>query len=140
MRYPGSCFRLLTLSTAIVFTATCTSTKQVVPQQLTREFGQEDSEITSYTTVDGRQHPFEGGGRVVGDELELHRRNLDGSVSPASVFRLPLRQVSLVEVRYKDTAKSVGFIILIIIVVAGVIIGVALLEADASPTETARLP
>jgi hypothetical protein len=124
-------YRLISVLIALVFTTTCTSTKEVRSDNLGPEFAHGVLEVVSFTTVDGVRHDFEGGGEIRGEELLLHRRQPPGEPADRSIsssdpnasaweYHLPLKQVSLVEVRYSDALKTTGLVLLVILVVLGV--------------------
>jgi hypothetical protein len=129
--HPSNWARLIGVLTAVVFTATCTSTKEVRGVNLRQEFGNDLRQVVAFTSVDGGQHDFSGGGEVRGEELLLHRRQApvegaDRSSSSgdpdalATEYRLPLAQVSMVEVQYTSGWKTAGL-------AAGIIVGVVLI-------------
>jgi hypothetical protein len=135
--HSSNCSSLIAVLTAVVFTATCTSTKEVRGVDLRQEFGHDVREVVGFTSVDGGRHDFQGSGQVSGEELLLHRRegpgeptdhssSSDNPDAPASEYHLPLEQVSTVDVRYTDGWKSVGLgaaivlgVLLVVVIVAG---------------------
>jgi hypothetical protein len=118
--------RVIAVVTAVVFTATCTSTKEVRREKLGTEFGGEFQEVVGFTTVDGVRHEFEGGGQVNGEELVLYPRPDPEFPRALAPLHRPLTQISSVEIRYSDGLKTAGLTVLIILVVLGVIVGVSL--------------
>jgi hypothetical protein len=131
MMVPSNRFRLVAVLTAVVFTAACTSTKEVRAVDLGPEFADGVREVVGFTTMDGVHHDFEGGGQVRGEELLLHRkaapdepanRSISSSDpnTPAWEYHLSLKQISQVEVRYTSALKTTGLALLVVLVVLGV--------------------
>jgi hypothetical protein len=108
-------FRRVALLTAGLFGLTCASTQEVSHPSLYREFADGPENVVSVTTTDGVKHPFDGRGSVHGDELVLHRRNAsDRGTSSTQIdssayeIRVPLEQVTLVEVQHETRAPPPG--------------------------------
>src|SRR5262249_53145735 len=108
-------FRWVAVMTALVFGLTCTFAREVPHPAMYREFAGGPEYVISVTTTDGVKHPTHGVASVHGDVLVIHRPDASNRYSSSSnldsdayEIRVPMEQVTLVEVQHETRSQPSG--------------------------------